>query len=209
MSFNWLHFEEFPVIGILRGIAPADLAPLASAAADAGLRNLEITMNTDGAPAMIRRLVEEYGDRMNIGAGTVCRMDDLDLAEQAGAMFAVMPILDLDVVRACKYRRIVAVPGAFTPTEIYRAWDAGADLVKVFPAHTLGPNYVKAIAGPLPQIRLVPTGGVALDNIRAYRDAGAAGYGIGGLFFDRGRIAAGDWDWIGNQVKAFKAALRD
>ncbi len=207
-NFNRQFFDEFPVIGILRGVTPEQLDRIAAAAAAGGLRNLEVTMNTPGATAMITRLAETVGDRMNIGAGTVCTRDELDAAATAGACFIVTPILDVSIVRACKKLALVAVPGAFTPTEIYRAWDAGADFVKVFPATTLGPGYIKGVLGPLPQIRLVPTGGVSLNNIREYRDVGAAGFGIGGLLFNKERIAAGDWGWITDQVRALKNALQ-
>lgn len=208
-EFSWEHFRAFPVVGILRGFPAAVLEQVAAAVKEGGLHNLEMTMNTDNAPELIRLLRAHAGDAMNIGAGTVCTMAGLDAALGAGAQFIVMPVVVPEVIKACRERGVPVCPGAFTPTEIYRARELGADLVKVFPADQLGPAFVRSMRGPLPEIPLMPTGGVTLESVGAYRRAGAAAYGVGGPLFAKERVAAGDWAWIAEQVRRFRRALEE
>jgi 2-dehydro-3-deoxyphosphogluconate aldolase/(4S)-4-hydroxy-2-oxoglutarate aldolase len=179
---------------------------MVGAAMRGGLRNLEITMGPAETPQQIREARAIAGNQMCIGAGTVLNLDLLEKALDAGATFIVTPIVNLDVIEECVRRKIPVFPGAYSPTEIWRAWELGATMVKVFPAETLGPGYIKAIKAPLPQVKLMPTGGVDLKTLEAYRKAGADGFGVGSPLFDRARVEAGDWNWIESQCRAFVEA---
>jgi 2-dehydro-3-deoxyphosphogluconate aldolase / (4S)-4-hydroxy-2-oxoglutarate aldolase len=204
-SFDWRLFETLPIIGILRGYSIEEVEKIVLHCADGGLRNLEITMNSDNAAASIRAAKERAEGRMNLGAGTVCTLDDLDAALTAGATFIVTPIINAVVILACKKEKVPVIPGGFTPTEIYQAWQLGADMVKLFPANRFGPEYLKDIRGPLDRIKLVPTGGIDLENLPAYLENGAYGFGVGSPLFDKRRVEAGDWDWVKGQARRFAA----
>lgn len=186
-------FGKLPLVGILRGYPRAVLPPLMEAYAEAGLSTIEITMNSEGALEMIRENSKRFGADLLIGAGTVCTLDQLKGALDAGAKFIVTPVLDESLVKYCKQHAIPVFPGAFTPTEIYRAWEAGATMVKVFPAGTLGADYIKQVKAPLNQLKLMPTGGIGLHNMDEYIKAGADGFGLGSALFDPQLIEDGNW----------------
>ncbi len=207
-QFSWDLFRELPVIGILRGFSPEEVEALVAAAARGGLRNIEVTMNSEGAAELIRLARRIAGGAMNVGAGTVCTRKDLDAALDAGAELIVTPVLVPDVIAAAKAAGVPVIPGAFTPTEIHRAWELGADLVKVFPADQLGPAYIKNLKAPLPEIRLVPTGGVTVETLPEYKHAGADGFGVGSPLFARARVDARDWAWVEEQARRFARAYR-
>lgn len=192
-----------PLVGILRGFSTPHVHEIVRACLRGGLRNLEITMGSSNTPDQIRIAREVAGHGMAIGAGTVLNVDLLQKAIAAGATFIVTPIVNVDVIRECVRREIPVFPGAYSPTEIYKAWELGATMVKVFPAETLGHGYIKAIKAPLPHVKLMPTGGVDLKTISVYKKAGADGFGVGSPLFDRGRVEAGDWTWIEAQCRAF------
>ena len=202
-TFDWTLFESLPVFAILRGYNMAEVEKIVFHAAEGGLRNIEITMNSKDARALIRLAKEQADGRMNVGAGTVCSLDDLDAALSAGATFIVAPIVNPDVIRACNEEKIPVIPGGFTPTEIYHAWHLGADMVKLFPANRFGPEYVKDIRGPLDRVKLVPTGGVDLENLPAYLKNGAHGFGVGTPLVDKRRVEADDWVWVEDQARRF------
>jgi 2-dehydro-3-deoxyphosphogluconate aldolase/(4S)-4-hydroxy-2-oxoglutarate aldolase len=145
------------------------------------------------------------GDRICLGAGTVLDPETGRAAILAGAEFIVSPTLNLDLIRLCKRYDKAVMPGAFTPTEILSAWEAGADIVKVFPASVGGPDYFKAIRGPLPQVRLMPTGGVNLDTVQPFLDAGACALGAGGSLVPKDAVASGDMAKITSLAKQFVA----
>jgi 2-dehydro-3-deoxyphosphogluconate aldolase/(4S)-4-hydroxy-2-oxoglutarate aldolase len=191
--FSWKRFSALPVVGIVRNITMEDLGSILPLYQEAGLSTIEITMNTPGAEQMIRYAVEQYGSQLNIGAGTVCNRQDLEKALQAGAQFIVTPITDEPVIRLCRQKAVPAFAGAFTPAEIYKAWELGADMVKIFPATSLGTQYIKDLKGPFNQIKLMPTGGVNIGNCVDFLDAGAEGLGMGGRLFDKARIRNKDW----------------
>ena len=132
-------------------------------------------------------------------------MADLDAALEAGASFIVAPIVAPEVIARCVREKVPVFPGAFTPTEIALAWDLGASAVKVFPAGVVGPAYIKAVKAPLSDVKLMPTGGVTVDNLKAWAAAGADAYGVGSPLFDAGRVAAEDWPWIERQCARFRA----
>ena len=202
-SFSLNDFERVPVVGILRGMLLAQIEPLVQAAVEGGLTTLEITLNSPGAVDQIRRAVSLSAGALNIGAGTVTTVALLDEALEAGAGFIVTPVVNDEEIRRCVDSKIPVFPGAFTPTEILRAWDLGATMVKVFPAEVLGPAYIKSVKAPLPQVRLMPTGGVDLESLSAYRAAGADAFGVGSPLFRSDRIAASDWAWVRAQCRAF------
>ena len=208
-SFSWERFNQVPIVGIMRNMPRQHLDSLVEIYAASGLSTLEVTMNTAGAPDIIASLVQRFGHQLNIGAGTVCSLEDLDLALSAGAQFIVTPILETDVIKACVQAGIPVFPGAFTPTEIHQAWKLGAPLVKVFPAGKLGPGYIREVLAPLNHIRLLPTGGITLANFADFLQAGAQGVGIGsGLFPDH--LVQGDrWDeyrdFLTDFVKGYQA----
>ncbi|MBL7768150.1 MAG: bifunctional 4-hydroxy-2-oxoglutarate aldolase/2-dehydro-3-deoxy-phosphogluconate aldolase [Flavipsychrobacter sp.] len=165
------------LIAIIRGVSPDQVLPIAEVLYEGGIRLVEVTMNSAEPLKVIEELAVKLGDRITIGAGTVLDIPAASDAIQAGARFILSPVWDEELIVETKKMGALSIPGAFTATEIYRAWKAGADLVKVFPA--LSPAYVKDIRGPLPQIPLIPTGGINLDNITEYAKAGAIGFGIG------------------------------
>src|SRR6185437_10684406 len=138
----WKKFLKLPVVGIVRNITIEDLGSILPLYQEAGLSTMEITMNTPGAEQMIRYATEQYGFELNIGAGTVCNQRELEKALRAGARFIVTPITDEHVIRICRQEAVPVFAGAFTPAEIYKAWEAGADMVKIFPATSLGTQYI-------------------------------------------------------------------
>ncbi|MBN7813347.1 bifunctional 4-hydroxy-2-oxoglutarate aldolase/2-dehydro-3-deoxy-phosphogluconate aldolase [Algoriphagus sp. H41] len=206
--FSWDKFHETPVVGIIRGMGFQDVRRIAKAYLEAGFTTLEVTMNTDAACELIRDLGQEFS-QLNIGAGTVCSERDLDQALAAGAQFIVTPIVDVAVIRKCVDLEIPIFPGAYTPTEIYQAWSAGAPAVKVFPATQLGPSFIKDVLAPLDQVRLLPTGGVDIHTIRAFFEAGAVGVGMGGSLFDSQLIQKGEFEKLKEHFVAIKAAIKD
>jgi 2-dehydro-3-deoxyphosphogluconate aldolase/(4S)-4-hydroxy-2-oxoglutarate aldolase len=175
------------MIGIVRGFTMAEVLLVATCFSEAGLTTLEVTMNTHDVSLIINRLRRDFPE-LNIGAGTVCSMKDLTLALESGAQFVVTPILNPEVVHKCVQEGIPVFPGALTPTEIYQAWSLGASAVKVFPAAQLGPRYIKDVLAPLDEIKLVPTGGVNLQNIRSYFEAGAIAVGMGGSLINKEEV---------------------
>jgi 2-dehydro-3-deoxyphosphogluconate aldolase/(4S)-4-hydroxy-2-oxoglutarate aldolase len=203
--FSWEPFSRVPIVGIIRHIALDDVAQLLPLYKAAGLTTVEITMNTPGAVDMIRHALAEHGDGLNIGAGTVCSASDLELALGAGAQFIVAPIINEEVIVPCVQKNIPVFPGAYTPTEIYRAWKLGADMVKIFPATS--PNYIKEIKAPLGQIKVLPTGGINLDNFTNFLDAGASGLGMGSQLFDKKLIAGKNWKGLSDHFAGFVAKL--
>ena len=207
--FSWEKFNTLPVVGILRNFPAAQTDALATHYADAGLTCLEVTMNTEGAADTIARLSDTFAGRLNIGAGTVCTRQDLDKALGAGAAFIITPVLAGTVIKTCVRRGIPVFPGAYTPTEIYQAWAMGADMVKVFPASGLGPAFIKEVLAPLDKLKLLPTGGVGLENMEEYLRAGAAGLGIGSGLFPKDLVNAGRWDELSALFKRFVNAYKN
>ncbi len=201
-------FDQLPIVGILRGFTRAETSEIVRAAARGGLVNLEITMNSPSACDQIRDATELAGNSMNIGAGTVTRLDILEAALGAGASFIVTPVVHPDVIRRCRELAIPIFPGAFTPTEIVRAWELGAEMVKVFPADAAGPGYIRGLKGPLPQIKLLPTGGIDLETLPRFLEAGADGFGVGSPLFQKEKVAAKNWSWIEERCRAFALAYR-
>jgi len=208
MTFSTQLFQQVPVVGILRGLSADKLRPVVEAAREGGLTTLEITMNTSGAAEQIRAAGQVAGSALNIGAGTVTSLELLEAALSAGASFIVTPILVAPVIERCVKLGVPVFPGAFSPTEIVQAWEMGATMVKIFPADSVGPGFIRSLKGPYPQLRLMPTGGVDLTTLEAYAKAGAEAFGVGGPLFRPERIAANDWVWLRQQCSAFAQTAR-
>lgn len=194
--------EATRIIAIIRGVEQRHIRQLAEALLAGGISVMEVTLNTAGATGMIRELQQEYGDRMFIGAGTVLDLEDAQTALQAGASFIVTPNTDEAVIRYCADAGIPVYPGAMTPSEIVRAWKAGATAVKVFPSASLGIGYLKELQGPLSHIPMLAVGGVTAENIREFIRIGCHGVGIGGSVINLKEIDAGNFTWITEKARA-------
>ena len=208
-GFSWSRFDKMPLIGIMRNIAPSDMNEILPLFYSSGLTTIEITMNSPGFEEGISTAAKTFGDRLNIGAGTVCSEDDLEIALGLGAQFIVTPVVDARIIAACRQSKIPVFAGAYTPTEILLAWNLGADIVKLFPAVGNGIDYLKAVKGPFPQIKLLPTGGVSLDNCKDFMQAGATGLGIGSELFPRQLVRDKDWTGLVRHFVAFQRCLKD
>jgi 2-dehydro-3-deoxyphosphogluconate aldolase / (4S)-4-hydroxy-2-oxoglutarate aldolase len=173
---------ENKIVAIIRGANSADVLKIAEALFEGGVRILEITMNSSKPLAVIEELTDTFGERMIIGAGTVLDPESARSAIIAGAKFILSPIVNIETIKMSKTYGVVNIPGAHTATEIVYAYQNGGDIIKVFPATS--PAYIKDIAGPLPHIPLLPTGGVNLENIGEFKKAGAVGFGIGSALVD-------------------------
>jgi 2-dehydro-3-deoxyphosphogluconate aldolase/(4S)-4-hydroxy-2-oxoglutarate aldolase len=201
--------RELPIIGILRGIKEGHLEPLVCSALESGLKCIEITMNTGDADKLIRKTIDMAGDRLVVGAGTVCNMDDLKKALDAGAAFIVMPMVAEQIISYCAREAVPVFPGALTPSEIFRAWDLGATMVKVFPASLVGPKYFREIKAPFGNIELMATGGVSAGNIKEYFTCGASAAAFGASIFRKEWIENNDYISIKKGIEAIIRGYRD
>lgn len=208
-SFSYDLFNKMPVIGIMRNLPEEYIETIAKKYNEAGLTCLEITMNSPNAEKHIANLVDSYGNDLNIGAGTVCSMQDLEKAIQANTQFIVTPIINEEVIKACVNEKIPIFPGAYTPSEIYRAWELGAAMIKLFPAGDLKPGYIKEVLGPLNFVKLMPTGGVTIENFTNYLAQGATGVGIGSQLFPKDLIKQENWDALSAIFKQFVKKYND
>src|SRR5688500_8932089 len=171
------------IVAIVRGANPGDVLQIASALYDGGVRAMEVTLNSRSALEVIGELSAKMGNKMLIGAGTVLDPINAQAAIDAGATFIISPITNADVIRTTRHNDAVSIPGAYTPTEIVAAYGHGGDIIKVFPA-SANINYIKEVRAPLPHIPLMTTGGINLDNIRGFQNAGAVAFGIGSALED-------------------------
>lgn len=198
------------VIPVVRVTSAQEAIEVSDAIKEGGISLIEITMSVQGAIDVIKELTKKYRDEIIMGAGTILDSETARAALLAGAQFIVTPTLNLDVIQIAHRYSAVVVPGAMTPTEILTAWNAGADMVKVFPAAQLGgPEYLKALKGPLPQILLVPTGGVNLQNAGAFIKAGASAIGVGGELVDKKAVKEKKFNVITENARAFLRAVRE
>ncbi len=208
------HVLEKKLIAIVRGQDPDVCLKLGDALYKGGIEMMEITFNqkcTDHFAATtkaISTLAEHMDSKMLIGAGTVLTTEQVDLAKAAGATYIITPNVNTKLISYAKDKDLVVMPGAFTPSEIVDAYDAGADFVKVFPAGNLGANYIKAIKAPLSHIRLLAVGGVNEKNIAEFLKAGVAGAGVGGNLVNKNWIAAGEFDRITELSKEYVNAIK-
>lgn len=196
------------LIAILRLPDMGGAVGAARALREAGVSALEVTLTTPEALRGLRPLREAMGPDALLGVGTVVDVPAARAALEAGAQFLVTPILDPGVIALGARQGTPVLPGTFTPTEIYRAWSMGAPLIKVFPAGVVGPQFFRDMRGPFPQIRLIPTGGVTLENVGAFIAAGAAAVAVGGQLADPRLVSAGRWDEIRSRARAFLTLIR-
>ncbi len=196
-------FKKMPLLGILRGIEAGYMAGLVESVSRSGLYAIEITMNTKDAANIIREAVKASGRRLAVGAGTVLDKKMLKSALDAGASFIVTPVMVEEVVGYCVKNRIPVFPGAFSPLEIYRAWASGADMVKVFPAGTLGPGYFREMRGPFNGVGLLACGGVTPENLKDYIANGATAAAFGASVFKKEWLEREDFKSISGAVRAF------
>ena len=188
--------EDLGVVAVIRLQDSGRLRAVGNRVDDGGVRALEVTMTVPKAIEMIAQIAPTLPKGFLIGAGTVLDAGTATRAANAGAQFIVSPVFRKEVITAAHVRDVPAMPGCMTPTEILGAWDAGADIVKVFPATTLGPGFLKDVRAPLPDVRLMPTGGVTIDNAGDWIRAGAVAVGVGSALLDSAAIAAGKYDVI-------------
>jgi len=197
------------VVAVVRAPSGELLVDVAQALRDGGVEAIEITFTVPGAHRVLEQVRERLGERVLLGAGTVLDPETARTALLAGAEFIVAPTLNLDVIRLCRRYAKVVIPGALTPTEVLTAWEAGADIVKVFPSDITGPSYLKAIHGPLPQVRLMPTGGVNLQTAADFLRAGACAPGVGGALVEPKAVAAGDMARIESLARQFAQIVQE
>jgi 2-dehydro-3-deoxyphosphogluconate aldolase/(4S)-4-hydroxy-2-oxoglutarate aldolase len=196
------------VVAVIRANSKDQLMGIAQALLAGGVASIEVTMSTPKAIAGIEMLADKLGDSAVIGVGTVIDAATARDAIAAGAQFVVSPVFDEQIVATTRRYGKIMIPGAFTPTEILRAWTAGADVVKVFPSTALGPGYFKDILAPLPQLRLTPTGGVDIKNAGEWIKAGAVFVGAGSSLVTRDALAKNDWTSVTANARAFVEAIK-
>jgi 2-dehydro-3-deoxyphosphogluconate aldolase/(4S)-4-hydroxy-2-oxoglutarate aldolase len=200
--------ETCGVVAVIRLQDSSKLRAVIDALAAGGVKALEVTMTVPRAIELIGEIAPTLPPDFVIGAGTVVDPDTAHAAILAGARFIVGPVLRPAVIDVCHRYDVAVMPGCFSPTEILTAWEAGADVVKVFPATALGPSYFKDIRGPLPQLKLMPTGGVSLENAGDWIRAGAVAIGVGTALVDAKMVAAGDFAAISDRAARFVEAVR-
>jgi 2-dehydro-3-deoxyphosphogluconate aldolase/(4S)-4-hydroxy-2-oxoglutarate aldolase len=199
---------EGGIVAVVRSESPDQLVRVVRALAEGGVTAAEITFTVPDALDVIRQVRKEMGHAIALGAGTVLDAETARAAILAGAEYIVGPNTNLDVIRLCRRYDKLVMPGALTPTEVVAAWEAGADVVKIFPSDLGGPPYLKALQGPLPQIRMMPTGGVDLSTAEAFLTAGACCLGVGGSLVEPRAVASGDFDRIRDRAGQYVAIVR-
>lgn len=202
--------KDTGVIPVVRASSADEAMRAIDAIREGGISILEITMTVPGAVALIEQVARLYGDVATVGAGTVLDPETATSCISAGAQFVVSPALNVGTIACCQRNDVAVMPGALTPTEVVQAWNAGADFVKVFPAGAVGgPSYLKALKAPLPQIELVPTGGVSLKTAADFIKAGAAALGVGADLVDIKAIREGQASLITSRAKQFVEIVRE
>ena len=199
--------EQLGIVAIIRLKDGGRVRAVVDALADGGVRCLEVTMTVPGAVELIRQLAPTMPPGFILGAGTVTDPRTAEAVIDAGARFVVSPVFRPDVLRVCQQHDVPAMPGCFSPTEILSAHESGADIVKVFPATALGPQYIKDVRAPLPQVKLMPTGGVSLDNAGDWIRAGAVAVGVGSALVDSAAVERGQFETIAAHARRIVAAV--
>ncbi len=198
------------IIPVVRVGSADDAVAAVEAIAEGGIPIAEITMTVPDAIGVIARLVSDIGDGVLVGAGTVFDADAAKACIDAGASFVVSPSLELDVIETCRNAGVAVFPGALTPSEIRRAWAAGADAVKVFPCNAMGgASYIRSLRGPMPHIPLMPTGGVSLENAADFLKAGVFAMGVGGELVSSSKLRTGDRSSIVEAARAYVDLVRE
>jgi len=205
--------ENAKIIAIVRGVDSSSIQKVAEALYQGGIRFLEVTYDHQSkdfkkTSEAISALCKNFAGRLNIGAGTVTSVDLVKAAAENGAQFIISPDCNVEVISATKRLHLVSIPGAMTPSEILTAYDAGADFVKVFPAGSLGPSYIKAVRGPIPQVKLMAVGGIDASNAASFLEAGCVGLGVGGKLVSKSLVAAGKFDELTKNAQELIAAVQ-
>ena len=201
--------QQIGIVPVLRASSTQEALAIATAIEAGGVPVLEVTMTVPGAVQVIEQLANHAGDRLLVGAGTVLDAETARACILAGAQFVVSPALDVRTIELCRKYGVPVLPGALTPTEIVTAWQAGADAVKVFPCSAVGgAKYLKAVKAPLPQIDLIPTGGVSLATAAEFLEAGAFALGVGGDLVDNKAIANGHPEIITENARKYLAIVQ-
>ena len=191
------------IVAVIRAPSGELLVDVAEALLAGGVEVMEITFTVPQAHRVLEQVASRLGSKILLGAGTVLDSETARIAMLSGAEFIVSPVVNLDVIRLCRRYDKLVIPGAFTPTEVLTAWEAGADIVKVFPSDFTGAAYLKVLKAPLPQVRLMPTGGVTLETAPAFLKAGAYALGVGGSLVEAKALAAGDMARIESLARQF------
>ena len=197
------------IVAVVRAPSGELLADVAEALYSGGVDVMEVTFTVPGAEKVLEKVANRLGDKVLLGAGTVLDPETARIALLSGARFIVSPAVNLEVIRLCQRYSKLVMPGAFTPTEVLAAWEAGADIVKIFPSEITGPAYLKALHGPLPQVRLMPTGGVNLETAAAFLRSGACALGIGGSLVEPKAVASGDLKRIESLARQYVAIVAE
>jgi 2-dehydro-3-deoxyphosphogluconate aldolase/(4S)-4-hydroxy-2-oxoglutarate aldolase len=198
---------EIGLIAIVRTDAEADFGRVAEALAEGGIRAMEITLNTPGALSAISTIRRALSLTMRVGAGTILGPEDARVSLEAGAEFIVTPTLQPGTIAFCRQQGLPIACGCMTPTEALAAHQAGADFIKLFPADMLGPGHVRALLAPLPFLRIIPTGGVSLDNLAAFIQAGSAGVALGGNLVSKAVLRDRNWAGLTATAHEYVQAL--
>lgn len=200
--------KESGLVAVLRILDKDKINKISKALIKGGTGSLEITVDSDGSYETINRMKNEYGDHVLIGAGTVLDAETAKTAIHAGADFIFSPIFNKEMIQMTNKYGKISIPGAMTPTEIVNAYQAGADLIKVFPANALSRNYIKDLQGPLGHIPIMPTGGVSLDNVEHFIRMGSAAVGVGGSLTDAQAIADGNFEKLTEIAEQFVTRIK-
>ena len=200
--------QELGIVAIMRAKSSTQLLAAADAVKEGGVNAIEVTMTTPGALGVIEEATSRYGDEVIFGVGSVLDPETARAAILAGAQFVVCPTLNLKTIEMCKRYSVPVVPGAYTPTEVLTAWQAGADMVKIFPASVGGPAYIKAILAPLPQVKLVPVGGVNLKTTADFIRAGSAVVGVGSSLINQKLLEAKEFSTISDNARLYREEVQ-
>jgi 2-dehydro-3-deoxyphosphogluconate aldolase/(4S)-4-hydroxy-2-oxoglutarate aldolase len=197
------------LVAVIRAEKAGEAVKIARAVHEGGIVAIEITMTVPDAFAVMEEVRKSLGGRILLGAGTVLDAENARRAIKAGAEFIVSPILNMDIIKVCRKQGKIAIPGAFTPTEIVAAWKSGADIVKIFPASVGGPGLIKDLRGPFPQIKFLPTGGVTLENVAQFIKAGAVAVAVGSNIIDKKAVSLGKFEVITENSRKFLEAVKN
>jgi 2-dehydro-3-deoxyphosphogluconate aldolase/(4S)-4-hydroxy-2-oxoglutarate aldolase len=200
--------REIGIVAIMRAKSSEQLLAAADAVLAGGVNAIEVTMTTPGALGVIEEATTKYGDEVIFGVGSVLDPETARAAILAGAQFVVCPTLNLKTIEICKRYSVLVVPGAYTPTEVLTAWEAGADMVKIFPASVGGPAYIKAVKAPLPQVKLVPVGGVNLQTTADFIRAGSEVVGVGSSLINQKLLEAKEFETISENARRYREEVQ-
>jgi 2-dehydro-3-deoxyphosphogluconate aldolase/(4S)-4-hydroxy-2-oxoglutarate aldolase len=199
---------EHGMVAILRAPSGEQLVNVARALLEGGINVIEVTLTVPNALEIVSQVRRELGDKVLLGAGSVLDTETARASLLAGAEYIVCPTVNTDIIRLCNRYDKLVMPGAFTPTEVLTAWEAGGDIVKIFPADVGGPSYLQALYGPLPHVRLMPTGGVNLDTLQDFVKAGACAVGLGSALVEKQALLDGDMDRIRDLAAKYVELMR-